>query len=413
MHRAAQALLGLLLPALLVACRPAPLPVEAPRPLRVGVSDDYPPFSLDGEGFDVEVARRFAADQGSPVEWVSFRWPELEEAVLEHRFDVAMSGVTWRPRRDVRGWMSRAVARGGPCVVGPEGASRLAVNRGGILEVWARSRYPDRELVVTDDNRALPRLLRERVVEAVVTDRFEARHVAGAGDPVRCEPATDRKVYWVAPARADQLGPRLDQWLRANEAAIDALRIEHFGARAPLDQVDHLIDLIGRRLELMPAVAAWKHARGEPLEDPERERLVVLRSTEAAAARGLDPESVERLFRLQIELAKAVQARNRGGTESGLDLERELRPAILRLGDRIVEALAGVETPVTIDPARLDVLGVLLRPAEIAELGAALESLCSAAQRAGGACPPAAAAAAGTGRAAPGPVPPPRDAARR
>lgn len=102
---------------------PAP-PSEPPRAtLRIGTSGDYPPFSWPAgggssgaplAGFDVELAERLAADQGLVVEWVRFRWPELETRLAAGEMDVAMSGVTWRPWRAVVGWMTRAVAAGGP-----------------------------------------------------------------------------------------------------------------------------------------------------------------------------------------------------------------------------------------------------------------------------------------------------------
>ncbi|HSG90170.1 MAG TPA: transporter substrate-binding domain-containing protein, partial [Pseudomonadales bacterium] len=68
--------------------------------LRVGTSGDYPPFSRAGEGFDVDVAKRLARDLGMRIEWVPFRWPELERRLRAGDFDVVMSGVTWRPERD-------------------------------------------------------------------------------------------------------------------------------------------------------------------------------------------------------------------------------------------------------------------------------------------------------------------------
>ena len=67
--------------------------------LRVATTGDYPPFSRAGAGFDVDVARRLAADLGARIEWVSVRWPELLRAAQTNGFDIAMSGVTWRPER--------------------------------------------------------------------------------------------------------------------------------------------------------------------------------------------------------------------------------------------------------------------------------------------------------------------------
>ncbi len=311
----------------------------APGVLRVGTSGDYPPFSERGAGFDIEVAERLARDLGLRIEWVAFRWPELSARIDAGDFDVAMSGVTWRAERSVHGWMSRAVAVGGPCLVGASPPATLAVNRGGILERWARGRFPGARVRTVDDNLSLPGLLARREVEAIVTDSFELPHFARPGQPTHCDPARDRKVYWIAPARADELGPRIDAWLERNEAELASLRARWFGDPQPRDAIDHLVDLAVRRLALMPAVAWYKRAHGLPIEDRDRERVVLDAAVARAHGAGLDPGSLRESFALQVDLAKGVQ-RDAPEHAPTLDLQSELRPALLRLGDRLVAAYA-------------------------------------------------------------------------
>lgn len=378
-------------------------PAQAPPiVLRVGTSGDYAPFSLfadDGRGeptgFDVELAQRFAREAGFAIEWVPFRWPELADDVAQDRFDVAMSGVTWTPERGVRGFLSRAVAASGPCWIGVETPKRVAVNRGGVLERFARRRFPDAELRAVDRNRSLPELLARGEVDAIVTDRLEIAHFrrpappraprAASGtrakssattrDAEHCEPASERKVYWVSPPRAHDLGPRLDAWLARNEAAVDAMRARWLGGSAPRSEADHLVDLLARRLALMPAVARAKRAQGLALVDPEREGRVVEAARKRARAAGLDPASVEALFRLQIALATRVQERAGAAADApALDLAQELRPAIGALGDRIVAALAASAplAPAQLEAANAAPLDAFLEPAERAELYAAL-----------------------------------------
>jgi chorismate mutase-like protein len=343
--------------------------------LRVGTSGDYAPFSLRGRGFDVDVARALTSDLGLAIEWVRFRWPELSQVVRSDRVDVAMGGITWRPERAVIGWMSRTVARGGPCVVGDPSAGLIAVNRGGVLEAWARSRFDRREIVSFDDNLALPALLAGGAVAAFVTDSFEvsSRPPVG-GATVRCDPPRDRKVYWIAPARAADLGARIDDWLAANEGRIAELRRRWLGAPSPRDDVDDLVDRIARRFELMPAVAAWKRAHARPIDDPDREAQVLERAQERARARALEPSGVRRLFEVQIELAKAIERRVIDGSPTLLDLDGELRPLLSRIGDEIVAALAAVAPlqPASLTEDRLFPLGALLDPDEVARLRAAL-----------------------------------------
>jgi chorismate mutase len=341
--------------------------------LRVGTSSDYPPFSHAGVGFDVEVAGRLARHLDARVEWVQFRWEDLRRRVRAGDFDIAMSGVTWRPDRAVIGWMTRAVAAGGPCVVGAADPARVGVNRGGFLERWARGRFRDAQIHTVDDNLSLAPRLVAGELDAFVTDSFELPHVARSDWPSRCEPPLERKVYWIAPQRAATLGPEIDAWLARQEVELAALRAAWLGAAAPRNDADHLIDLLARRLALMPAVAAWKRARSLPAEDLPREVLVRDRAAEAAAARGLDTAAVRQLFRLQIDLAKRVQGRSHAPTEE-LDLDSELRPALGRLGLRIVAALAAVAPldAVALGDGRLAPLARWLEPDELASLREAL-----------------------------------------
>jgi cyclohexadienyl dehydratase len=342
--------------------------------LRVGTSDDYPPFSLRGRGFDVDAAEAMARDFGMRIEWVRFRWPELRGKMRADVFDVAMSGITWRPERAVIGWMSRAVAQGGPCVVGDPNVGLVAVNRGGVLESWARRRFAPRSIVSVDDNLSLPTLLESGAVSAFVTDSFEAAsRPRGTDHAVSCEPPRDRKVYWIAPQRASALGPRVDAWVAANETHLEELRRRWLGGTSPRDEVDNLIDLAARRLALMPAVAAWKHAHGIAVENPAREQAVLARAEGAARAAGLDPDSVRSLFSVQIALAKALE-RRASETEATLDLETEIRPALSQIGDRIVASLA-VAAPVearALAQDRLAPLAELLSSEEVGELRTAI-----------------------------------------
>ncbi len=361
----------------LLATGAAPSPV-----LRVGTSGDYAPFSLQGRGFDVDVAEAMARDLRVRIEWIPFRWETLSADARAGRFDIAMSGVTWLPERAVRGYLTRAVAAGGPCLLGAERPRRLAVNRGGALERWARAAHPHAEVIAVDDNRALPGLLAAGRVDAIATDRFELPHFReglGGHRPAAatCEPPRDRKVYWVTGSPPDGLGPRVDDWLERHEPELRRLRERHFGAAQPRDATDHLIDLLARRFALMPHVGAWKRARGLPLADPAREARVVEQAERSAREHGLDASGVGSLFAVLVELAKQVQARAPRELEPALDLSLELRPELDRLGGRLVHALAAALPlePDHLSGARMAPLEPWLEPPELERLRAALLAL--------------------------------------
>jgi cyclohexadienyl dehydratase len=350
--RRAGALAALLL--LAAAClHPRP---QGP-PLRVGTSGDYAPFSFehDGklEGLDVEVARRFARDEGRPLELLAFRWPELTRDLVAGRFDLAMSGVTMRPERAVVGVFTRPVAEAGAVVVAynridpRSSALRLGVNAGGHLERLAARVFPRALLVRTQDNRRLADLLETGAAEAILTDEVEADALALPG-AVRLGPfSRDHKAYL---GRDPALVARLDAWLRAHEAdgTLVKLRERWLGpARggertAFASDLGALLALIDLRLAFMPAVGAAKRASGRPIEDPEQEARVLASVRAESAERGLDPGGVETLFRAQIDAARVVQTEflAHPWEIDPLDLERDARPALGRISEVIVARAA-------------------------------------------------------------------------
>jgi len=359
----------------------APAPAAAPSVLRVGTSGDYAPFSHadpdapDGlAGFDVELARRFAAERGVRIAWVRFRWPALADDLRAGRFDVALGGVTVRPERSALGRFTRPLAEAGAVLLVREGAgpasleavdalgprARLAVNAGGHLERAARARFPKAQLVAVPDNAAVPGLLARGAVDACVSDAIEApRWLAGLPGARALGPFTrDRKAWWV---RADlpALARELDAWLAAREAdgtlaRLRRARLGVAGAPASAAPLPALLSALRERLELMPLVAEAKRGTRAPVEDRAREARVlddaVAAARAAARARGVaaPPDAAVRaLFRAQIEAAKAVQAAVLAAPpvpgHPGLDLDAALRPALTRLGERIAELL--VELP--------------------------------------------------------------------
>ena len=339
--------------------------------LRVGTSGDYPPFSKalpgdkpDYEGFDVELARRYAADRGLELEWVRFRWPTLLDDLAAGRFDLAMSGVTIRPERSAAGSFSVPVVETGAVVLLRDtsrftdaatldrASIRIGVNAGGHLEGVAREKFPHATIVTVAENSAVMRALAEGSIDAALTDTAEAalwqKQIPDLG---RIGPLTrDRKAVLLAPGAVAR-GADLDAWLIAREAdgTLDALRTQYLGA-GPFEHVaaplPALVAALDERLSLMPWVAVAKRRAGLPLVVPEREAAVLEEATAAVLAEAKAREQVpppallvNRFFRVQLDAAKQVQwdaSRDDGWTppEKLPDLEGQLRPAISRIGAR-------------------------------------------------------------------------------
>jgi cyclohexadienyl dehydratase len=356
--------------------------------IRVGTSGDYAPFSLalEGEaivfeGFDIAVARAFAEAHGYELVPKRFRWPNLSKSIEAARFDIAMSGVTITPDRSAIGRFSIPVVETGAVVLvreleGDPGLKeldrstiRIGVNAGGYLERVARNRFRNATLLMIPDNAAVLDALSTGSVHAVVTDTAEASLWLGATPGARqIGPITrDRKAYLVRADRPD-LAAQLDRWLLAREAdgTLATVREIYLGASAGpavSTPVSALLAAVDERLSLMPLVAISKREAGLPLVVPRREAIVldaaVAAVADAAKAEAVAPPAeplVRAFFRAQIEASKQVQwSALKDPTfvrpEDPPDVSEVLRPALMRIGDKIARLI--VALPTGLDPSEV------------------------------------------------------------
>ncbi|HEY0683977.1 MAG TPA: gamma subclass chorismate mutase AroQ [Steroidobacter sp.] len=111
-------------------------------------------------------------------------------------------------------------------------------------------------------------------------------------------------------------------------------------------EVAKVFDLMQQRLQVMPSVAAWKHANNVPVTDAAREQQVLNATVAQAQRLGIDGASARELFELQIRMARDVQEHfisdwkaNGRGDEPVRDLSKELRPQLDRLGEQLLRAI--------------------------------------------------------------------------
>ena len=128
------------------------------------------------------------------------------------------------------------------------------------------------------------------------------------------------------------------------------------GGAATAEPVGALLASVSERLALMPLVAEAKRGSGRALSDPAREQRVIeaaLASVDAAAreaaVRAPHSGAVRAIFRSQIEAAKLIQQRVLASPPAPdaprADLQREIRPALIRIGDRIARLLVAIANP--------------------------------------------------------------------
>jgi len=128
-----------------------------------------------------------------------------------------------------------------------------------------------------------------------------------------------------------------------------SLPIHAAGSPANTPEFERLLNLVDQRLQLMQGVAAYKYANHIAIEDKQREKIVLASVVASARKLPLDPATLEPFFRLQIEVAKAIQKgwieRWKAGNivpdrkNIAADLETEIRPALIVLGDQLVDQL--------------------------------------------------------------------------
>ena len=335
--------------------------------LRVGTSADYAPFSFDESGapagFDIELAKQFAADHGMELEFVIFKWPNLLKDLEAGAFDVAMGGVTVRGDRSLVARFCTPNTKSGAVVILPAGAAdegiealdrdgvRIGVNLGGHLERVTREQFSNAIIVTSSDNQAVPDMLQAGEIDALVTDTLEApfwlQRLPGAKT---LAPFTQDRKAWLVHSEYPELADKLDRWLLEQESngTLTKLRKEFLpegNDEQTAMPLAALLAAMDERLSLMVGVAESKRVLGKPVEDLAQEARVLEAAVkgviEESQRQKVDPpntDAVEAFFKAQIEAAKAIQYKTLAGPATMTDppdLVEDLRPALGRISGRI------------------------------------------------------------------------------
>lgn len=179
----------------LALLRPAAVPalnrIRASHVLRIGMTGDYAPFSVEEggslRGADVELALALAAKLQVQPQFVRTSWPGLMQDYAAGRFDVAVGGISVTPAREAQAVFSIPYHTGGktPIVRCGTQASfdtlpeidrpdvRVVVNPGGTNQQFARERLSAAQCIVHPDNRTIFGEIAEGRADVMVTDDVE------------------------------------------------------------------------------------------------------------------------------------------------------------------------------------------------------------------------------------------------
>ncbi len=202
--------------------------------LRVCTTGDYPPFTEeteDGElkGIDVDMARDLAETIGVEAEFVTTSWGDLMDDFLG-KCDVAVGGISMNPERAEQVYFSEKTLEDGKTPIARcedvdkyrtiedinQPGVRSIFPEGGTNEEFARTNYPDGELI-THDNLTIFDALAAGEADVMTTDRAEVLYTDHEYDElcaVNPEEPFDYSVQgYMLPQGDDVFKHYVDQWL--------------------------------------------------------------------------------------------------------------------------------------------------------------------------------------------------------
>ena len=192
------------------------------KQLKVGTTFDYAPFSYRDEnngpaGLDIERAHKLARSLGAKVIFVETTWKNLIRDLKQHKFDIAMGGISKNLQRQQTGFFTHSYLNNGKMPISlcknkfkfnkikkiDSAKTKLIVNSGGTNYSFVKNNIKNARVIIHPDNNSIFEKIINGEADVMISDSaevaFQAKKHLNILCPTLKKPLTTGSLAYLVP----------------------------------------------------------------------------------------------------------------------------------------------------------------------------------------------------------------------